>query len=184
MKTFFATDVGQHQIWASQYLKLDDKRCFIVSGGLGTMGFGLPSAIGAKIANKKNNVFLITGDGSFTMTMHEMATIKRYKIPVKIIVLNNSRLGMVKQWQELFYKKNYSETNLEGGNPDFVKNAKSFGIKAKKITKVKDVKKALTKMINSKNAYLLEICVDSNENVYPMIPVGKGHNEIMLNQDC
>ena len=184
MKTFFATDVGQHQIWASQYLKLDDKRCFIVSGGLGTMGFGLPSAIGAKIANKKNNVFLITGDGSFTMTMHEMATIKRYKIPVKIIVLNNSRLGMVKQWQELFYKKNYSETNLEDSNPDFVKNAKSFGIKAKRIAKVKNVKKELTKIINSKDAYLLEIYVDPNENVYPMIPVGKGHNEIMLNQDC
>ena len=183
-KTFFTTDVGQHQIWASQYLKVDDKRCFITSGGLGTMGFGLPAAIGAKIANKQDDVILITGDGSFIMTMHEMATIKRHKIPVKIIILNNSRLGMVKQWQELFYKKNYSETNLEDSNPDFIKNAKSFGIKAKRITKVKSVEKELTKMLNSKDAYLLEICVDPNENVYPMIPVGKGHNEIMLNQDC
>ena len=183
-KTFFATDVGQHQVWATQYLKLDDKRCFITSGGLGTMGFGLPSAIGCQLANKKDNVILITGDGSFTMTMHEMAMIRRYRIPVKIVVVNNTRLGMVKQWQELFYHKNYSETNLESGNPNFVKNAKSFGIKAKKITKVKDVKKALIKMLNSKRAYLLEVYVDPDENVYPMIPVGKGHNEIILNQDC
>ncbi len=183
-KTFYTTDVGQHQVWATQYLKVNDKRCFIASGGLGTMGFGLPSAIGTQLANKEDNVILITGDGSFIMTMHEMATIKRYNIPVKIIILNNTRLGMVKQWQELFYHKNYSETNLENSNPNFVKNAKSFNIKAKKITKANEVKKALIKMLNSKRAYLLEIYVDPDENVYPMIPVGKGHNEIILFQDC
>ena len=183
-RTFIATDVGQHQVWTSQYLKFNDKRNFITSGGLGTMGFGLPSAIGAQIANKKDSVVLITGDGSFIMTMHEMATIKRYKIPVKIIVVNNTKLGMVKQWQELFYHKNYSEIDLESGNPNFVKNAKSFGIKAKRLTKVKNVERALRKLLRAKKPYLLEVFVDPKENVYPMIPVGKGHNEIILNQDC
>ena len=180
---FYCTDVGQHQIWATQYCKVDDKRRFITSGGLGTMGFGLPASIGVQVANPDDKVVLITGDGSLIMTMHEMATIKKYKLPVKIVLLNNSRLGMVKQWQEMFYNKNYSETNLEQSNPDFVKLAKSFSIKARRVKKVKDVKIALQKMLKSKKAYLLEVVVDPDENVYPMIPVGNGHGEIVLRKD-
>ena len=180
---FYCTDVGQHQIWATQYCKVDDKRRFITSGGLGTMGFGLPASIGVQVANPNEKVVLITGDGSLIMTMHEMATIKKYKLPVKIVLLNNSRLGMVKQWQEMFYNKNYSETNLEQSNPDFVKLAKSFSIKARRVKKVKDVKIALQKMLKSKKAYLLEVVVDPDENVYPMIPVGNGHGEIVLRKD-
>ena len=180
---FYCTDVGQHQIWATQYCKVDDKRRFITSGGLGTMGFGLPASIGVQIANPDDKVVLITGDGSLIMTMHEMATIKKYKLPVKIVLLNNSRLGMVKQWQEMFYDKNYSETNLEQSNPNFVKLAKSFSIKAKRVRKVKNVKNALEKMMQSKKAYLLEVVVDPNENVYPMIPVGNGHGEVILRKD-
>ena len=180
---FYCTDVGQHQIWATQYCKVNDKRRFITSGGLGTMGFGLPASIGVQVANPNEKVVLITGDGSLIMTMHEMATIKKYKLPVKIVLLNNSRLGMVKQWQEMFYNKNYSETNLEQSNPDFVKLAKSFSIKAKRVKKVKDVKVALEKMMKSKTAYLLEVVVDPDENVYPMIPVGNGHGEIVLRKD-
>ena len=180
---FYCTDVGQHQIWATQYCKVNDKRRFITSGGLGTMGFGLPASIGVQVANPEDKVVLITGDGSLIMTMHEMATIKKYKLPVKIVLLNNSRLGMVKQWQEMFYNKNYSETNLEQSNPDFVKLAKSFSIKAKRVKKVKDVEVALEKMMKSKKAYLLEVVVDPNENVYPMIPVGNGHGEIVLRKD-
>ena len=180
---FYCTDVGQHQIWATQYCKVDDKRRFITSGGLGTMGFGLPASIGVQVANPNEKVVLITGDGSLIMTMHEMATIKKYKLPVKIVLLNNSRLGMVKQWQEMFYNKNYSETNLEQSNPDFVKLAKSFSIKARRVKKVKDVKVALEKMMQSKTAYLLEVVVDPDENVYPMIPVGNGHGEIVLRKD-
>lgn len=180
---FYCTDVGQHQIWATQYCKVDDKRRFITSGGLGTMGFGLPASIGVQIANPDDKVVLITGDGSLIMTMHEMATIKKYKLPVKIVLLNNSRLGMVKQWQEMFYDKNYSETNLEQSNPNFVKLAKSFSIKAKRVKRVKNVKNALEKMMQSKKAYLLEVVVDPNENVYPMIPVGNGHGEVILRKD-
>ena len=180
---FYCTDVGQHQIWATQYCKVNDKRRFITSGGLGTMGFGLPASIGVQVANPEDKVVLITGDGSLIMTMHEMATIKKYKLPVKIVLLNNSRLGMVKQWQEMFYNKNYSETNLEQSNPDFVKLAKSFSIKAKRVKKVKDVKVALEKMMKSKKAYLLEFITDPDENVYPMIPVGNGHGEIVLRKD-
>ena len=180
---FYCTDVGQHQIWATQYCKVNDKRKFITSGGLGTMGFGLPASIGVQVANPEDKVVLITGDGSLIMTMHEMATIKKYKLPVKIVLLNNSRLGMVKQWQEMFYNKNYSETNLEQSNPDFVKLAKSFSIKAKRVKKVKDVKVALEKMLKSKTAYLLEFITDPDENVYPMIPVGNGHGEIVLRKD-
>lgn len=180
---FYCTDVGQHQIWATQYCKVSDKRRFITSGGLGTMGFGLPASIGVQVANPNEKVVLITGDGSLIMTMHEMATIKKYKLPVKIVLLNNSRLGMVKQWQEMFYNKNYSETNLEQSNPDFVKLAKSFSIKARRVKKVKDIKVALEKMMQSKTAYLLEVVVDPDENVYPMIPVGNGHGEIVLRKD-
>ena len=180
---FYCTDVGQHQVWATQYCKVNDKRHFITSGGLGTMGFGLPAAIGTQVAHPDEKVILITGDGSFIMTMHEMATIKKYQLPIKIVILNNSRLGMVKQWQEMFYDKNYSETNLEFSNPNFIKLARSFSIKARRVGKVRNVKTALKKMLKSKKAYLLEIVVDPDENVYPMIPVGNGHGEIVLRKD-
>jgi acetolactate synthase-1/2/3 large subunit len=181
---FFVTDVGQHQMWAAQYCKVNKPKRFISSSGLGTMGFGLPAAIGMQVANKDDTIVLITGDGSFMMTMNEMAVIKKYKLPIKIVLLNNSNLGMVRQWQEMFFDKNFSEVFLKQSNPNFVNLAQSFDIKARKVSNAKEVENAIIEMINHNDAYLLEIVVSGEENVYPMIPSGKGHNEVILRSSC
>lgn len=177
---FFVTDVGQHQMWAAQYCKVNKPKRFISSSGLGTMGFGLPAAIGIQVANPEDLTILVTGDGSLMMSIQEMATLLRYNLPVKIVLLNNSVLGMVRQWQEMFFEENFSEIDLSHSNPNFVALAESFRISANKVSNPKDVEHEIEKMIHHNGAYLLEIVVKSDENVYPMIPSGKAHNEMIL----
>jgi len=163
------TDVGQHQMWAAQTMRFNHPSQFITSGGLGTMGFGIPAAIGAQISAPKTQVVTVSGDGSFMMNVQELATIKRYQLPVKIVLIDNSRLGMVRQWQELFFKQRYSETDLSD-NPDFVTLATAFDIKAKTITKTNEVSDAFDEMLNHNGAYLLHVKIDAMDNVWPLVP--------------
>ncbi|MCD6134588.1 MAG: biosynthetic-type acetolactate synthase large subunit [Candidatus Omnitrophica bacterium] len=169
-EAIISTEVGQNQMWAAQFYKFKFPRTFITSGGLGTMGFGFPAAIGASIACPERLVFDIAGDGSIQMNIQELATVATYKIPVKIIILNNNYLGMVRQWQELFYKKRYAATPLD--NPDFVKVAEGFGVKAMRIEKEKDIKKAIKEIIAYKGPVLADFWIEEEENVFPMVPAG------------
>lgn len=180
---YFTTDVGQHQMWAAQYLKTDKPRHFITSGGLGTMGYGFPAAIGAKIANPNSDVVCITGEGSFMMNMQELATVARYRLPVKIMMLNNNYLGMVRQWQEMFYDSRYTEVDFEQITPDFVALAAAFGIKARFVDSVKEVDSGIAEMMEANEPYFLIVKTERSGNVYPMIAPGCGHNEILLNKN-
>jgi acetolactate synthase-1/2/3 large subunit len=170
-KAVIATEVGQNQMWAAQFYRFNTTRNWITSGGLGTMGYGLPAAMGAKLGRPKDIVFDIAGDGSIQMNIQELATIKENNIPVIIAILNNNYLGMVRQWQELFFNKRYSATDL-AKNPDFVKIANAYGIKGKKITKADDVAPAIKEAIKSNEPYVLDFMIDREENVFPMVPAG------------
>ncbi|MDR3271862.1 MAG: biosynthetic-type acetolactate synthase large subunit [Flavobacteriaceae bacterium] len=172
------TDVGQNQMMGVRYSHFKKSRSMVTSGGLGTMGFGLPAAIGAKIAAPERTVCLFVGDGGFQMTMQELGTIMANDIDVKIIILNNHFLGMVRQWQELFFDERYSETIMK--NPDFSTIAKAYGIPAKKIEKREDLDGAIAEMINHKGTYLLDIQVELKGMVYPMIPAGTTVTNILL----
>ncbi|MEQ3663806.1 MULTISPECIES: biosynthetic-type acetolactate synthase large subunit [unclassified Olleya] len=172
------TDVGQHQMVACRYANFNKTRSNITSGGLGTMGFGLPAAIGAKMAAPDREVISISGDGGYQMTIQELGTIFQQKVPVKIVVLNNEFLGMVRQWQQLFFDKRYASTEMT--NPDFVAIAKGYFIEAEKVTKREDLKEAVAKMINTDGPYFLEVCVEKEGNVFPMIPTGASVSDVRL----
>ncbi len=173
------TEVGQNQMWTAQYFKFTKPRTIISSGGLGTMGYGFPAAIGAKLGRPKMPVFDVAGDGSIQMNIQELATAIIEKIPVKIIILNNSCLGMVRQWQELFYKKRYSYTKLCASCPDFVKLAESYGAVGMRITKKKDVRKAIDKALKIDNTVVIDFRVEQEENVFPMVPAGEAINKMI-----
>ena len=167
-----ATDVGQHQMWSAQFIKFNNPYSILTSGGAGTMGFGLPAAIGAQVANPDKKVLAIVGEGGFQMTFQELMMVKEYNLPVKIFIINNSYLGMVRQWQELFNDRRYSSVDLSY-NPDFIKIGEAYGIKSIQLKTKKDLKKHLKKILESDEAVLVECIVEKEENVYPMIPAGK-----------
>ncbi len=172
------SDVGQHQMIACRYSEFNKTKSNITSGGLGTMGFALPAAIGAKMAAPDRDVIAIIGDGGYQMTIQELGTIFQTKVPVKIVVLNNEFLGMVRQWQELFFDRRYASTELV--NPDFVAIAKGYYIDAKKVTKRSELKDAVAEMMACEGAYFLEVCVEKEGNVFPMIPTGASVSDMRL----
>ena len=177
---FITSDVGQHQMWAAQFYKFDKPRRWINSGGLGTMGFGLPAAMGVQFAHPDDTVACITGEGSIQMCIQELSTCTQYRLPVKIINLNNGYLGMVRQWQEFFYQKRYAMSYMES-LPDFVKLAESYGHVGMQITRPGDVEGALLEMLKLKDRLVfMDFLTDREENVYPMIPAGGGQNEMIL----
>jgi len=176
--TCVTTDVGQHQMWAAQHMNFNDPSNFLTSGSMGTMGFGLPAAIGAQISRPHDTVIAVSGDGSIMMNVQELATIKRYQIPVKIILIDNAKLGMVRQWQDLFFDGRLSETDLSD-NPDFIMLATAFDIKAKQITQKSEITAAINEMLDHDGAYLLQVKIDAKDNVWPLVPPNSANNEMM-----
>ena len=177
---FVTSDVGQHQMWAAQFYKFDKPRRWINSGGLGTMGFGLPAAMGVQLAHQDETVVCVTGEGSIQMCIQELSTCLQYKLPIKIVNLNNRYLGMVRQWQEFFYQGRYAMSYMES-LPDFVKLAESYGHAGMQITKPEDVKPALEEAMRlTDRLVFMDFITDQTENVYPMIPAGGGQNEMIL----
>ncbi len=174
-----ATEVGQNQMWTAQYYTFDKPRKLLTSGGLGTMGYGFPAAIGAQIAFPKETVIDIAGDGSIQMNIQELATAVQYDLPVKIAILNNNYLGMVRQWQELFYGKNYSATMLDT-SPDFVKVAEAYGALGLRATKPREVIPTIKKALQSKKPVIMDFIVDPEEGVYPMVPAGASIDNMIL----
>jgi len=172
------SDVGQHQMIACRYADFNQSKSNITSGGLGTMGFGLPAAIGAKMAAPEREVISISGDGGYQMTIQELGTIFQTKTAVKLVVLNNEFLGMVRQWQQLFFDKRYASTEMT--NPDFITIAKGYFLNAKRVTKREELAEAVAEMVASKEAYFLEVCVEKEDNVFPMVPSGASVSEIRL----
>ncbi len=172
------TDVGQQQMIASRYFKFTEPRSNVTSGGLGTMGYALPAAMGAKIGQPDRVVFAMAGDGGFQMTIQELGTIAQYNLDIKIIVLNNNFLGMVRQWQQLFFEKRYSFTEMK--NPDFVGIAKAYGLASQKVTSRDQLENAVQEMLDHKGPYVLEVVVEKEDNVFPMIPTGASISDILL----
>ncbi len=172
------TDVGQHQMWSAQHMAFDDPRNFLSSGGMGTMGFGLPAAIGAQISRPHDCIIAVTGDGSFMMNVQELSTIKRFQLPIKIVLIDNAKLGMVRQWQDLFFNGRLSETDLSD-NPDFIALAQAFDIKAKQITQKSEVAAAIDDMFNHSGAYLLQVKIDAKDNVWPLVPPETANDKMM-----
>src|SRR3954464_15074175 len=177
-EAIITTGVGQHQMWAAQFYRWRFPRQMITSGGLGTMGFGLPSAMGAALGAPGKTVIDIDGDASYLMTCYELATIAEYNIPVKAVILNNDFQGMVKQWQDLFYQRRYSQTVMK--NPNFAAMAEAFGVKGLKCSDKKDVPKVVGQMLDHKGPIVVDFYVEPNEHVYPMVPAGKGLHEMEL----
>ena len=174
-----ATEVGQNQMWAAQFYTFTKPRTLLTSGGLGTMGYGFPAAIGAQFAFPDKLVINVAGDGSIQMNIQELATVVQNKIPVKVVILNNGHLGMVRQWQELFYNRNYSHTNMEA-QPDFVKLAEAYGAEGYRISKPEELEDVLRKALTSPNPAFIDVMVEREENVYPMVPAGAALDEMLL----
>lgn len=177
-EAILVTDVGQQQMVGSRYFKFKHSRSNVTSGGLGTMGYGLPAAMGAKIGQPDRVVFAMVGDGGFQMTIQELGTIAQYNLDVKIIVLNNNFLGMVRQWQQLFFEKRYSFTEMK--NPDFVGIAKAYGLAAQKVTSRDQLESAVQDMLDHQGPYMLEVVVEKEDNVFPMVPTGASISDIIL----
>ncbi|PIR31661.1 MAG: acetolactate synthase, large subunit, biosynthetic type [Alphaproteobacteria bacterium CG11_big_fil_rev_8_21_14_0_20_44_7] len=179
---YVTTDVGQHQMWAAQHIKYNKPYRWMTSGGLGTMGYGMPSAMGVQVAHPKSLVVCVSGEASIMMCIQELSTIKQYRLPVKVMVLNNHYMGMVRQWQEMFHGNRYSESYMDA-LPDFVALAESFGIKGLRANNLDELDDTLTEMIKHDGPVFCDIVVDDKENVYPMIPAGAGHHELLLSPD-
>jgi acetolactate synthase-1/2/3 large subunit len=177
--TIIATEVGQNQMWTAQFYQFNKPRTLLSSGGLGTMGYGFPAAMGAQFANPDKLVVDVAGDASIQMNIQELATIAQHNLPVKILILNNCFLGMVRQWQELFYDSRYSSTCL-ASNPDFVKIAEAYGVKGIRVDEKKDVDAGIKEMIKHDGPVVLEVVVDREEGVYPMVPAGAGSSEMIF----
>ncbi|PHR92293.1 MAG: acetolactate synthase 2 catalytic subunit [Robiginitomaculum sp.] len=171
-------DVGQHQMWVAQHCYFDDPKDHITSGGLGTMGFGIPAGLGAQLACPERTVITVTGDGSIMMNIQELATLNRYKIPLKIVLLDNGALGMVRQWQEVFFEENYSEVHLYD-NPDFAEVARAFQIDAFTVTKRAEVDAGIEKLLAAKGPILMHVKIDQAENVWPLVPPGRSNADMM-----
>jgi len=174
------TEVGQNQMWTAQHYQFTRPRTFLTSGGLGTMGYGFPAAIGAQVAYPNKLVIDIAGDGSFQMNSQELATVMQYQLPVKVAILNNGYLGMVRQWQEFFYGKRYASSRLEGVNPDFVKLAEAYGAVGMRVTHPEEVAPTLKKAFSIHKPVIIDFVVDPEENVYPMVPAGEPLNQMRL----
>lgn len=178
-KAIITTDVGTHQMWAAQYLDHQNPRQFISSGGLGTMGFGFPAAMGVQVANPDKQVVTITGDGSIQMNIQELSTVANYNLPVKVIILNNRYLGMVRQWQELFYCNRYSSVDLEGKQPDFVKVAEAYDVMGLRATTPKELPGVLEKAFAHNGPVFVDVVVNREENCFPMVPAGGVLNKMI-----
>ena len=182
LDTYITTEVGQHQMWAAQYFGFSKPNHWMTSGGLGTMGYGLPSSVGVQIAHPKSLVIDISGEASFLMNMQELSTIVQYKLPIKIFILNNEWMGMVRQWQELNHGSRYSES-YTSSLPDFVKLAESFGITGLRVDNIHNLETTIDEMININGPVIADIRVEKEENCFPMIPSGAAHNEMILSSD-
>jgi len=179
---YITTEVGQHQMWAAQHMKFESPNHWMTSGGLGTMGYGLPAALGAQVAHPDALVIDIAGEASILMNIQELGTIAQYGLPVKVFILNNQYMGMVRQWQELLHGKRYSESYMDG-MPDFIKLAESFGLHGMRVTDPADLDAAIIEMIETDNSVILDVAVTPEENCYPMIPSGAAHNEMIFGTD-
>jgi acetolactate synthase-1/2/3 large subunit len=177
--TIIATEVGQNQMWTAQFYKFKKPRLLLTSGGLGTMGYGFPAAIGAQVAFPKRTVIDIAGDGSIQMNIQELATAVQYKLNVKVMILNNRYLGMVRQWQSFFYKKRYSHTSM-AVSPDFVKLAQAYGANGMLVDKPSDVRGAIKDALETKGPVFVDFRVDPEEDVYPMVPAGAPIKNMLL----
>jgi acetolactate synthase-1/2/3 large subunit len=181
-EAIITTDVGQHQMWVAQFYPFKRPRQLITSGGLGTMGFGLPAAIGAQLAFRHQPVFAVVGDGGFQMTNQELATAVQYELPIKILIMNNGYLGMVRQWQEMFYDRTYSEVDISVA-PDFVKLAEAFGALGLRAERPSDLQDVLATALAHKGVVVVDIVIAKEENVFPIVPAGANSSDMILQTD-
>ncbi len=182
-EAIITTDVGQHQMWVAQFYRFKRPRSLISSGGLGAMGFGFPAAIGAKLGCPDKPVIAVVGDGGFQMTMQELAVVKQYRIPVKVVIINNRCLGMVRQWQELFYRKRYSEVDLSV-SPDYVKLAEAYGLRGLRAETPEEARAVLKEALELEEPVVVDCVVEPEENVYPMVAPGKRLDEMVLGDEA